>query len=130
MIRRAVQGTALLACLAAPVALADQTQRPPLGALHAPPNATWEQVVLGDRIFHGEAANGQCSVCHGDDAKGGANGNDLTLGMVIWGDGSFHDIKANILHNMSVAPGRDGDLTPSDVDAVAAYVWALGHQRR
>ena len=30
-----------------------------------------EQVALGDRIFHGEAAGGTCSGCHGSDAKGG-----------------------------------------------------------
>jgi hypothetical protein len=31
---------------------------------------------------------------------------------------------------MAIAPGRDGDLTPEDVDAVVAYVWAIGHQKR
>jgi hypothetical protein len=29
---------------------------------------------------------------------------------------------------MEVAPGRDGDLEPADVDAVSAYVWAISHQ--
>ena len=31
---------------------------------------------------------------------------------------------------MKLAPGQDGDLTPADVDAVTAYVWALVHQER
>ncbi|MGO9866256.1 MAG: hypothetical protein ACLPJY_01015 [Rhodomicrobium sp.] len=53
-------------------------------------------------------------------------GNDLSLGYFIWGDGSVKAIKKTIFHNMEVVPGRDGDLTPGDVGAVAAYLWALG----
>ena len=68
-------------------------------------------------------------MCHGVDAKGTANGNDLTLGLWIWSDGTHASLKAIIHHNMRVAPGMDGDLTAEDVDAVAAYVWALGHQK-
>ena len=104
--------------------------RPSLDAMHAPPGVSWDQVVLGDRIFHGEHAGGRCSQCHGWDAKGTPNGNDLTVGMWIWSDGSVAQLKRTIVHNMSVAPGMDGELTPADVDAVAAYVWALGHQKR
>ncbi len=104
--------------------------RPLAASLPVPPGATQEQVLLGDRIFHGEAARGQCSVCHGADAKGTGNGNDLTLGMWIWGDGSLKSIKATLVNNMTIAPGRDGDLTAADVDAVVAYVWAIGHQQR
>ena len=32
------------------------------------------------------------------------------------------------MHNMAVAPRMDGNLNPADVDAVAAYVWALGRR--
>lgn len=85
--------------------------------------------MLGDRIFHGEAANGTCFQCHGHDAKGTGNGNDLTVGSLIWGD-SLAEIKKTIRNNIALAPGRDGDLTDSDVDAVAAYVWSLVHQDR
>ncbi len=106
------------------------TDRPSLDDLQAPVGWTKEQVVRGDRIFHGEAADGKCATCHGANAKGTPNGNDLTTGMWIWGDGSVQAIKATITHNLSIAPGMDGQLTPADVDAVAAYVWALGHQRR
>ncbi len=84
--------------------------------------------MRGDRIFHGEAAGGRCYDCHGPDAKGTPNGNDLTTGMYAWGDGSVNAIKRTITHNMAIAPGMDGDLKPADVDAVAAYVWALGRQ--
>ncbi len=94
-----------------------------------PLGATREQVLLGDRIFHGEAAGGMCSTCHGWDAKGTATGNDLTSGLFIWGDGSVRMIKATIANAVLIAPGRDGDLTPADVDAVAAYVWAISHRK-
>lgn len=121
---------AVLSMVGVPIdqALADVV-RPSVALLRAPPGSTLEQVRWGDRVFHGEAAGGKCSVCHGADAKGTANGNDLTLGIWIWSDGSYASLKAIIHHNMSVAPGMDGDLTPSDVDAVAAYVWALGHHQ-
>jgi hypothetical protein len=48
--------------------------------------------------------------------------------MFIWSNGSVNELKRTILHNMAVAPGMDGDLKPADVDAVAAYVWAISHQ--
>lgn len=102
--------------------------RPQLDVLPVPAGFDREQILHGDRVFHGEAANGQCSVCHGVDGKGTTNGNDLTAGMFIWSDGSVKELKRSILHNMAVAPGRDGDLEPADVDAVAAYVWAISHQ--
>ena len=99
--------------------------RPPADSLPVPAGFSRDQILHGDRVFHGEAANGQCSVCHGVDGKGTTNGNDLTAGMFIWSDGSVKELKRSILHNMAVAPGRDGDLNPADVDAVAAYVWAI-----
>lgn len=102
--------------------------RPPPDRLPVPIGFSRDQILHGDRVFHGEAANGQCSVCHGVDGKGTTNGNDLTAGMFIWSDGSVRELKRSILHNMAVAPGRDGDLEPADVDAVAAYVWAISHQ--
>jgi hypothetical protein len=102
--------------------------RPDAASLPVPPGFTREQILLGDRVFHGEAAGGQCSQCHGLDAKGTPVGNDLTTGMYIWGDGSMDGIKRTIMHNMTVAPGMDGNLRPTDVDAVAAYVWALGRR--
>lgn len=95
-----------------------------------PPGYTRDQLVLGDRVFHGEAARGQCSNCHGIDAKGTTNGNDLTAGHFIWADGSVASIKATVLHNMSVAPGMDGELKPEHVEAVAVYVWALARPNR
>ena len=124
-----VGACALALFLSLPIAAVAETSRPIATALPVPPGATQEQVMLGERIFRGEAAHGKCSECHGADAKGTANGNDLTLGMWIWGDGSLSAIRTTIAHNMKMAPGMDGQLTPADVDAVAAYVWAIGHQK-
>jgi mono/diheme cytochrome c family protein len=120
---------ALVLCSASLIAAKAETVRPSAASLPVPLGATREQVLLGDRIFHGEAADGQCSNCHGWDAKGTGKANDLTTGMWIWGDGSVRAIKTTITHNMAIAPGMDGRLSPADVDAVAVYVWALGHQR-
>ena len=102
--------------------------RPPVDSLPVPAGFSRDQILHGDRVFHGEAANGQCSVCHGVDGKGTTNGNDLTAGMFIWSDGSVKELKRSILHNMAVAPGQDGDLEPADVDGVAAYVWSISRQ--
>jgi len=120
---------ALLLALSLSARAEPESGRPDAAALPVPPGATQDQVLLGDRIFHGEAAGGKCAECHGADAKGTANGNDLTLGMWIWGDGSMRMIRGTIQHNMAMAPGMDGQLTPADVEAVTAYVWAIGHRR-
>ena len=111
-----------------PMSVSRVQTRPDVEALRPPLGFTKEQLVRGDRVFHGELAGGRCSRCHGWDARGTAVGNDLTTGMYIWADGSVNGIKRVLMHNMSVAPGMDGELMPADVDAVAAYVWALGRQ--
>lgn len=111
-----------------PLSMFREQLRPAAETLPVPNGFSREQVVLGDRVFHGEAANGQCSVCHGVDGKGTTNGNDLTAGMFVWSDGSVEELKRSVLHNMAVAPGRDGDLEPADVVAVAVYVWAISHR--
>lgn len=70
------------------------------------------------------------------DAKGSPLGPDLTSGQWIWGDGSL----AAIAHTIAVGvprpkkygppmpPMGGAQLTPSELSAVAAYVWALGHR--
>lgn len=125
-----LRAAAGLTALLATAALAgERPPRPDVDALPISVNSSREQLLLGDRIFHGEAARGTCFQCHGWDGKGTATGNDLTNGSLNWGE-SFAQIKATILNNMKLAPGQDGDLTPADVDAVTAYVWALVHQER
>jgi mono/diheme cytochrome c family protein len=105
---------------------------PPIArSIAGPDGVTREQVVHGDRVFHGEAAGGQCHACHGQDARGTPNGSGPYNGHVSLGDRSVMSIKRMITHNMPILPGMDGGLRPEDVDAVADYVRALGrHNNR
>ncbi len=103
--------------------------------LTPPPGATSEQVALGDRIFHGEVSGGTCSGCHGSNAKGSSVGPDLTSGKWVWGDGGPQSIAKTISAGVpqpknftgAMPPFGGAQLSPSDVTAVAAYVWAVGH---
>jgi hypothetical protein len=72
-----------------PLAVERQQIRPDAESLPIPLGFTREQILLGDRVFHGEAAGGQCSQCHGWDAKGTPTGNDLTTGMFIGGTAAW-----------------------------------------
>jgi glucose/arabinose dehydrogenase/mono/diheme cytochrome c family protein len=106
------------------------------GALPVPAGATAAQVALGERIFHGQAGGGTCAGCHGSNAKGTPLGPDLTLGKWLWGNGDLASITQTITDGVanpkayrSVMPPLGGaQLSQSDVAAVAAYVWALGHR--
>jgi glucose/arabinose dehydrogenase/mono/diheme cytochrome c family protein len=105
-------------------------------ALLTPPGSTPEAVALGGRIFDGKVASAPCVGCHGTDAKGSPQGPDLTSGKWLWGDGSL----ASIVHTITVGvphpkeygapmpPMGGAQLSPSEVSAVAAYVWALSHR--
>jgi glucose/arabinose dehydrogenase/mono/diheme cytochrome c family protein len=104
-------------------------------SLPIPRGATKDQVALGDRIFHGEVADGTCTGCHGSDAKGTSVGPDLTRGRWLWGDGSLEAITKTITEGVShpkrytgvMPPMGGGPLSSQDVAAVADYVWAVGH---
>jgi glucose/arabinose dehydrogenase/mono/diheme cytochrome c family protein len=106
------------------------------GALPTPPGVTPAQVALGDRAFHGQVGGAPCAGCHGSDAKGTPLGPDLTSGHWLWGDGSLPAITRTITDGVphpkqypGVMPPMGGaQLSPAEVSAVAAYVWALSHQ--
>jgi glucose/arabinose dehydrogenase/mono/diheme cytochrome c family protein len=106
------------------------------GALPTPPGSTPAQVALGERVFHGQAGGGTCEGCHGSNAKGTPLGPDLTSGRWLWGDGSLAAITRTITDGVAspkeyrgVMPPLGGaQLSSSEVAAVAAYVWALGHR--
>jgi glucose/arabinose dehydrogenase/mono/diheme cytochrome c family protein len=128
-------------------ASASSTELPPEGmhpdanrataSLHAPPGVSKNQLALGERIFHGEAAGGTCTGCHGSDGKGSTMGADLTSGAWLWGDGTLPAITQTITQGVmkpkqasGVMPPMGGaTLSPSDVQAVAAYVWAISRQK-
>jgi len=104
-------------------------------ALPVPPGDTKEQVELGDRIFHGEAADGTCAGCHGSDAKGSPQAPSLVNGTWVFGDGSLKAITRTIADGVPrprnysdpMPPKGGAPLSDSDVSAVAAYVWAISH---
>ena len=104
-------------------------------SLPVPPGATREQIVLGDKIFHGKEANGTCSGCHGSDARGGPQAPSLVSGHFFMGDGSLKAITATITdgvpkphdYEVPMPPKGGAPLTDADVAAVAAYVWAISH---
>ena len=112
----------------APFAATRAQTRPPIATLPIPAGYTRAQIELGDRIFHGEAADGTCAACHGIDARGTGVGNDLSVGMFLWSDGSVKQLARTIHHNMKTVLGQDGKLTDGDVVAVSVYIWALDHE--
>jgi glucose/arabinose dehydrogenase len=107
-----------------------------IASLPVPPGATKDQVALGDRIFHGEAAGGTCSGCHGSDARGGPQAPSLVSGHSVVSDGSLTGITETINngvprprgYEVPMPPKGGAPLTDADVAAVAAYVWAIGHR--
>jgi mono/diheme cytochrome c family protein len=106
-----------------------------LASLPVPAGATAEQVALGQRIFHGEAADGTCAGCHGSDATGSPQGPSLISGKWLDTDGTFAGLRRTITDGVPqpknpsppMPPRGGAPLTDADVTAVAAYVWAISH---
>ena len=96
-----------------------------------------EQIALGGKIFHGEAAGGTCAGCHGSNAQGSPLAPGLVTSNWLWGDGSLRSIAQTVQAGVPepkryrdpMPPMGGAELSPSQVQAVAAYVWALNHQR-
>ena len=92
-------------------------------------------VALGDRIYHGQVGGAPCAGCHGPDATGSPLGPSLTSKKWLWSDGSYAGILKIIRDGVptpkqyrSPMPAMGGaELTPDQLAAVAAYVWALSH---
>jgi glucose/arabinose dehydrogenase/cytochrome c5 len=104
-------------------------------ALPVPAGATHEMVALGDRIYHGEVGGAPCAGCHGATGAGTPLGSDLTKKEWLWSDGSWKALAKTIADGVPVPkkyrspmPAMGGaQLTPEQVEAVAAYAWALSH---
>jgi mono/diheme cytochrome c family protein len=92
-------------------------------------------VALGDRIYHGQVGGASCAGCHGSTAKGSPLGPDLTDSKWLWSDGSYTGIAKTITdgvmqpkeYRSPMPPMGGAQLTPDQVSALAAYVWALSH---
>jgi len=107
------------------------------GSLPIPSGQTHAQVALGDRIFHGQGG-ATCAGCHGSNAKGTPLAPDLTDNKWLWGDGSVPSIAETITdgvpnpkdyHSGMPPMGGDAQLSPTDVLALADYVWALSQRK-
>jgi glucose/arabinose dehydrogenase len=104
--------------------------------LPVPPCATATEVALGSRIFHGQEATGTCAGCHGTNGKGSPIGPDLTSGKWLCGDGSMAAITRTITEGVAqpkkyrspMPPLGGAQLSAPEMAAVAAYVWAIGHE--
>jgi glucose/arabinose dehydrogenase/cytochrome c553 len=126
---------------ASPDALPPEGVHPDAGAtanLPVPPGATAEQVALGRKVFHGEVSGATCAGCHGANGIGTPVGANLSSGIWLWGNGDLQSI-TDIIRNgvpkpkehLGVMPPFGGvHLSDQDLAAVAAYVWAIGHQKK
>ncbi len=131
---RGPAGAALTAASPAQLAAAGGER----SALTPPPGFTASQVALGERIYRGQVDYGTCAGCHGGDAAGSSAGPSLVSGLWLWGDGSVGAIARVITTGVDKPKGSTGamppkggaPLSPSDVQAVAAYIWALGQARK
>jgi glucose/arabinose dehydrogenase len=129
---------------ASPGVVARAQAKPPEGthedagnaALPVPTGATQDQVALGDRIFHGKAAGGMCTACHGTNGGGSPLGPDLTKNKWMWSDGSWEGITKTVTtgvmqpkqYRSPMPPNGGSQLTPEQARAVGAYVWAISHK--
>jgi glucose/arabinose dehydrogenase/mono/diheme cytochrome c family protein len=102
-----------------------------------PPGVSDAEIARGENIFNGHAANGTCAGCHGENGKGSSLAPDLASGKWLWGDGSLDAIRKTIVAGVpepkqyrGVMPPKGGaPLTDADVNAVAAYVWAISRPK-
>ena len=104
--------------------------------LPVPEGATREMVALGERVYRGQVGGAACTGCHGDSGQGTPLGPDLTGKKWLWSDGSYAGIAKTITDGVSqpkqyrspMPPMGGAQLTPAQVSALAAYVWAASHR--
>jgi len=97
-----------------------------------PAGVTADMVRQGRQLFAGA---GQCSTCHGADARGiSMQGGDLTDRAWNHSDGSYQGILATIEKGVPaersgtgipMPPRAGANLTDEQARALAAYVWTL-----
>jgi glucose/arabinose dehydrogenase/mono/diheme cytochrome c family protein len=100
-----------------------------------PEGATRQMVALGERIYRGQVGGASCTGCHAENAKGTPLGPDLTDTKWLWSDGSYAGIAKTITDGVSqpkqyrspMPPMGGSQLTPEQVNALAAYIWSLSH---
>jgi mono/diheme cytochrome c family protein len=94
-----------------------------------------QEIILGDSVFNGREGDGICATCHGLNGVGTGAAPAFNDRNWINGDGSIAYIKGTVYqgvphpmqHPLPMPPlGRT--LTDRQLQAVAAYVYALSHQ--
>ena len=127
MVGRFLAAVMVTVTAAATAAHAQQVTCPPAGV-------TPQAIKQGEAIFKGP---GQCSACHGADAKG-LPGVGPSLADQHWlhGRGTYDEIVTLIATGVSADASASGSGMPpkggsgisdDQVKAVAAYVWSLSH---
>ena len=105
--------------------------------LPVPPGSTKEAVGLGNAVYHAQVGAATCTGCHGADGSGTALGPSLTSGKYVWSDGSLEGIRKTVAEGVAkpknyrapMPPMGGAQLTPDQLSAVSAYVWAIGHAK-
>lgn len=81
-------------------------------------------VERGKQVFH-DTSKGNCTDCHGSDAKGDTaiGAPDLTDAVWLRGDGSRQSVEDSIAHGLAGrCPAWSAQLSPVTVRALAVYV--------
>lgn len=103
--------------------------------LPVPQGATREMVEQGSRIYHGEEGGASCAGCHGENGEGSPLAPKLTAHKWLWSDGSYAGIMKTIRdgvphpkeYRSPMPPMGGARLTPEELRALSAFVWALSH---
>ncbi len=109
----------------------------PAGAARSslPTGVTPQMVALGDSLFKASS----CRRCHGPDAKGTGNGDNLTDDTWSQIDGSYESIVQVITEGVpkekvklstaqfGMRPRGGTQLTDDQIKSVAAYVYSISH---
>jgi mono/diheme cytochrome c family protein len=102
-----------------------------------PAGATAAMLAEGDSIFHGLKAGGICQTCHGPEAAGGPLAPSLVDSEWLTGDGSYAFIQKRVTEGMptptppytaAMPPMGGAQLSPEQIQAVAAYVYSISHK--
>lgn len=107
------------------------TALPPL-----PPGMTIDKIVDGDRLFH---ARGGCFACHGAEAQGLPSAGDGITSALFYARHEWKSIDSlitlgipDVLTRSPIAMparGARGDLTATEINHLAAYIWAISATR-
>jgi mono/diheme cytochrome c family protein len=90
-------------------------------------------IARGDSIYQGQLALGTCSMCHGNDGRGGAVARDLTDNVWHHTDGTLERIRGVVAGGLvdispAMPPYGGTWLSEDDVLAVSAYVFWLNRR--